>query len=272
MRTLEPSARERHASWLELFFDLVFVLAVSQIAHVLSEHTDSGGLLKYLALFVPVWWSWVGFTFYADRFETQEIIYRVLMFAGMLAVTGFSLTLGNAFSATGDASFITCYVFLRLVLVALYARAAYYIPLVRAYSLQFIIGLGISAVLLLTSLLFPPPVRYVIWALALGLELVIPFFNLKATRIVPIDRSHIPERFGLFTIIVLGEAVILTANGAGGVEWNFATITTACLGFAMAAAIWWINFDFVEDSAITSRALFPRFVYLYGHFFILLLV
>lgn len=268
LRTLEPTEGERHASWLELFFDLVFVLAVAQVAHILTAHSDLGGFLKYAALFIPVWWAWVGFTFYADRFESDETSYRVLTFAGMLAVAALSLTLENAFSAQGDAPFIICYVLVRLVLIALYVRAAYYIPLARTLCLQFIAGLGVSVVLLLASLLFEPPVRYGIWAIALIVELSIPFLNLKATRIFPIDRSHIPERFGLFTIIVLGEAVIATANGASRVEWNFATITAASLGFAMAAAIWWINFDFVEDSAIKSKALVPRFVYLYGHFFI----
>jgi low temperature requirement protein LtrA len=268
LRTLDPIEGERHASWLELFFDLVFVLAVSQIAHVLTAHSDLGGFLKYAALFIPVWWSWIGYTFYADRFESDETSYRVLTFAGMLAVAALSLTLDNAFTAQGDASFIVCYVLVRLVLIALYARAAYHIPLARPLCLQFIVGLGIAAVLLLVSLLFQPPVRYAIWAAALIFELSIPFLNLKATRVFPIDRSHIPERFGLFTIIVIGEAVIATANGAARVEWNTATILTASLGFAMAAAIWWINFDFVEDSAIKSKALLPRFVYLYGHFFI----
>jgi len=268
LRTVEPVEGERHASWLELFFDLVYVLAVAQVAHVLSDHSDTGGFLKYVALLVPVWWSWVGFTFYADRFESEETVYRVLTFAGMLAVTGFALTLGDAFSAAGDPAFIVCYVLVRLVIIAMYVRSAFYIPLARILSLQFIVGLGASSILLLISLLMPPPFRYVLWGAAIVLELVTPFLNPRAARTVPIDRSHIPERFGLFTIIVLGEAVVATANGASKVAWNFRTIAAACLGFAMAACVWWMNFDFVEDSAIRSRSLRTRFIYLYGHFFV----
>jgi low temperature requirement protein LtrA len=268
LRTLEQGESERHASWLELFFDLVYVLAVSQVANILSDHSDLAVFLKYAALFVPIWWSWVGFTFYADRFESEETVYRVLSFAGMLAVTGFSLTLANAFTAPGDTPFVICYVLVRLVLIAMYARSAYYIPLARVFSMQFVIGLGGSCVLLLISLALAPPYRYGLWAAAIVLELVTPYLNLKAARTFPIDRSHIPERFGLFTIIVLGEAVIATATGASQVNWNFSTIATACLGFAMAACIWWINFDFVEDSAIKSRSLRTRFIYLYGHFFV----
>ncbi|MEP6900552.1 MAG: low temperature requirement protein A [Actinomycetota bacterium] len=268
LRTLDSTEGERHASWLELFFDLVYVLAVSQTALVLNGHSDFGGMVKYIALFVPVWWSWVGYTFYADRFETEETTYRILMFAGMLAVTGLSLTLGTSFSASGDTAFIICYVLVRVVLITLYTRSAYYIPLARTFCLQFIIGLGISVCLLLISLLFPPPYRYAMWAIALVSELATPFLNLKVSRLFPIDRSHIPERLGLFTIIVLGEAVIATANGASKVVWDFWTITAACVGFAMAACIWWINFEFVEDSALKSNSLTPRFIFLYGHFFI----
>ena len=89
------------------------MLAVAQIAHILARHSDLGGILKYVALFVPVWWSWVGYTFYADRFETDETTYRVLTFAGMLAVAVLALSLGNAFSAAGDVSFVICYVLVR---------------------------------------------------------------------------------------------------------------------------------------------------------------
>jgi len=268
LRTLEPTAGERHASWLELFFDLVFVLAVAQVAKMLAEHSDLGGMLKYLALFIPVWWSWVGYTFYADRFETDETAYRILMFSGMLAVAALALCLGNAFSASGDIPFVVCYVLVRAVLIGLYIRAAYYVPLARSYCLQFIKGFGIAAGLWLFSLVLPPPARYFVWGAAVLTELLTPFLNMKRVGDLPFDRSHIPERFGLFTIIVLGEAVIATANGASQTVWTVPTVATAAIGFAMAAAIWWVNFNFVEDSAVKSRSLFPRFVYLYGHFFI----
>jgi low temperature requirement protein LtrA len=268
LRTLEPVVGERHASWLELFFDLVFVFAVGQIAHILADHSDLVGFLTYLALFVPVWYSWIGYTFYADRFETEETSFRVLMFAGMLAVLGLSLTLGGAFTPAGDGAFVACLVLVWVVLGVLYARAAYYVPLARPYCLQFVVGIGISSMLMLASLLIESPARYGIWAMAQLVQFAMPFFNLRATRLVPIDRSHIPERFGLFTIIVLGEVVIATATGASSVAWNFATVAVASLGFGMAACIWWINFNLVEDDAVRSSNVAKRFAYLYGHFFI----
>ena len=258
--------RERHASWLELFFDLVFVLAVSQVSRVLGSDTDLNGFVKYVVLFVPIWWTWIGYTYYADKFETTETIFRVLVFAAMLGVVGLSLSLGGAFTTAGDFPFILCLVFVRLILVALYTRAAYYVPIARPYSFIFVEGLSASSLLLLASLLFDPPLRYAVWVIVFIAELMIPFLNRKAVRSTPIDGAHIPERFGLFTIIVLGEAVILTATSAGSVRWTPSTIIVAALGFAMAACIWWINFEFVEDNAIRSSSLVKRFVYLYGHF------
>lgn len=268
LRTLEPTDGERHASWLELFFDLVFVLAVAEIAKILAANSDFYGTLKFIALFVPVWWSWVGFTFYADRFETEEKTYRILMFAGMFAVAALALSLKNAFSIDGDLSFVVCYILVRLVIIALYARSAYYVPLARDLSLRFIYGFSIAAGFWLISLIVPPPFRYAIWAIAVIVELVTPLINSQTVKAIPIDVSHIPERFGLFTIIVLGEVVVATANGVSGAAWNFPTLLAAFFGFAMGAAIWWINFDFVEDAAIKADSIVPRFVYLYGHFFI----
>ncbi len=268
LRTLDANSPERHASWLELFFDLVFVLAVSKVAMILAANTDIYGFLKFTALFIPLWWSWAGFTFYADRFESEELSYRVLMFAGMLAVAALSVSLAGAFTPAGDTAFVICYSLVTLILAALYVRSAFYVPLARAFSVQYVFGLSVTALILCASLLFAPPLRYFIWAAALIAELLIPFINRRLTRIIPFDHSHIPERLGLFTIIVLGEAVIATANGAGVVSWNFSTIAAATFGFAIAACIWWMNFEFVEDSAIHSRALIPRFIYLYSHFFV----
>ncbi|MFL6468356.1 MAG: low temperature requirement protein A [Pyrinomonadaceae bacterium] len=266
--TLDSDERERHASWLELFFDLVFVLAVSKVAAVLGRDSDLTAFLEFLVLFILVWWSWVGYTFYADRFESEEAEYRVLTFASMLAVVALSLTIGGAFSLSGDVQFVTCYAAVRLLLVAQYTRTAYYVPVGRSLAVQYIGGFGTAALVLLLSLLFAPPVRYYIWIGVILLELSTPFINTRLTRIIPFDRTHIPERFGLFTIIVLGEAVIATANGAAGVPWTFATAGTAALGFAMAACIWWINFDFVEDNAIKSDRLLSRFMYIQSHYFI----
>ena len=266
--TLRSDAGERHASWLELFFDLVFVLAVAQVTQILVKNSDIVGFLEFAILFVPIWWSWVGFTFYADRFESNETTYRVFTFAAMLAVSAFSLTLSNAFTPAGDFSLVVAYVLVRSILIGLYIRAAYYVPLARPLILRLVTGFSAGVVIFLISLLAEPPLRYYIWGAAVLVELFTPLFNVRQNRIIPLDYSHIPERFGLFTIIVLGEAVIATATGAAAVSWTFTTIAMASIGFAMAACVWWVNFEFVEDDAVKSPFLFPRFVYLYSHYFV----
>jgi len=268
LRTLDTENGERHASWLELFFDLVFVIAVSHVAAVLSAETNAVGLLKFAVLFFSVWWVWVGHTFYADRFESEEPEYRILTFAGMLSVAALALRIETAFTPEGGDAFAFFYSIVLLILVLNYTRTAIYVPLARKLAVQYIIGLGGSAAIFLVSLLFYPPVQYGLWAMGLVLALATPFLSPKLARTIPIDFSHIPERFGLFTIIVLGEAVIATANGAADVPWSFETASTAVFGFAMAACIWWLNFEFVEDDAIKRPVLLPRIMYLFGHFFI----
>ena len=190
------------------------------------------------------------------------------MFAAMLAVAALSLTLDNAFTAAGDRTFVVCYVLVLLVLIAQYARAAYYVPLARAFSLQFIVGLGIAIGLLLISLLFAPPVRYAFWAIALVLELVTPFLNLKAARVFPDRPLAYSRTLRAFYDYRFGRSGRRHRQRRGAGRMESGDNSTATLGFAMAACIWWINFDFVEDSAIKSKSIARRMVYLYGHFFI----
>ncbi len=256
--TLDSVPDERHASWLELFFDLVFVIAVAHVASILLAETNTVGLLKFTMLFFAIWWAWVGHTFYADRFESDEPEYRILTFAAMLAVASMAIRIEEAFTPEGSDSFALFYALALLILGANYARTAIYVPLARKLAFPYIVGLGGSASIFLLSLLVDPPAQFAIWAIGLALAIATPFLNAKIARIIPIDQSHIPERFGLFTIIVLGEAVMATANGAAGVPWSVLSGLTAGFGFAMAACIWWLNFEFVEHGVLKRPVLLPK--------------
>src|SRR5262245_64774476 len=129
LRTIENRDQERRSSWFELFFDLIFVLAVAQIAqsfnHELTPSAVLSGLLHYLGLFAPIWWAWVGYSFYADRFESDEVIFRLMMFAGMLAMAAVAVNVRGAFAGEGRA-FVLSYIVVRLILIVLYLRASYY--------------------------------------------------------------------------------------------------------------------------------------------------
>ncbi len=268
LRTIENTGEERHASWLELFFDLVFVLAVAQVALALHNDQSGVGAVHYVALFAPVWWVWIGYSFYADRFESNETAYRLLMFAAMLAVVALSVNVRGAFSDTGARAFIYSYVLVRALLIVLYLRAAYYVPLARDLCVRYAIGFSVGAVLWLASAFVAAPTRYALWAVGLLVEILTPIFSQRVVRRTPYDTSHVPERFGLFTIIVLGEAVLAAANGAATATWDTLTILAAVIGFAVAAALWWINFEFVEDDGLRAGWSLASQVFLYGHFLI----
>ena len=269
LRTVEDSGEERHASWLELFFDLVFVVAVAELAYNLGGDLSLRGFLAFGTLSVPVWWAWTGYAFYADRFETDDAFYRVAMFAAMLAIATLAVNIPYAFEG-GSATFAASYAVVRVLLIALYARAGRHVPAARELCGRYVVGFGVGATLWLSSLLVPEPLRYGMWAAGLAVELATPLLSSRAIARTPFDVSHIPERFGLFTIIVLGESVVLVATGVGEASWRPASVLTAAVGFAVAASLWWIYFDFTETSAIRERRPWAGQVYVYGHLLITL--
>src|SRR3954452_6138444 len=124
LRTLAGSEPDdRRATWLELFFDLVFVAAVGQLANGLAHEPTVERFFEFLGLFVPVWWAWMGFTFYANRFDTDDLVYRVMTLLAMFGVAVLATTIPSTFEGA-TTGFPLAYVAVRLVLVGLYARAS----------------------------------------------------------------------------------------------------------------------------------------------------
>jgi low temperature requirement protein LtrA len=257
---------ERHATWLELFVDLVFVVAIAELGTTFSHHVDFGGLLRYLGLFVPVWWAWAGFTFYATRFDTDDLVYRSLALLGMFCVAALATTIPSAFEGHGN-GFAIAYTAIRVVIVLLYIRAWRNVPEARSLAAWFIAMFSIAIVFWLVSLAVPSPGKYVLWAVALAFELAAPPRAWRLIRYAPIHPAHIPERFGLLTIIVLGEAVLSVVVGTVDVNWSLLSGTTAFAGFVAAAAIWWIYFEFF-DTSVASSSLLGGMTFVYAHYFI----
>ena len=270
LRPLEEEGRERHATWFELFFDLVFVVAVAQLAHELEADTSARGFLRFALLFAPVWWAWVLYTFYADRFDSDDVAYRLLGMVGMLAIVAMGVAIPGAMTgergAAGDAAFALAYLGARGVSVLLYLRASRYVPIARRLVRIHGTSFAVAAALWLPALLLPTPGRYVLWSLALAIEiLVTPLVVWRTLGQVPLSLPHLPERFGLFTIIVLGESVVAVAGGLGDVGWGLRSAAVAVGAFALACCVWWLNFDFV-DASVLRRHFLIRQVYVYGHF------
>jgi low temperature requirement protein LtrA len=262
LRTLEADQGERHATWLELFFDLVFVISIAEVVHTLEDYRSLGDFLGTAGLFVAVWWAWVGYTVYADRFDTDDLLHRVLVLAGMLAVIAMALSVHDALHG-GSGRFALTFVAVRGIVLLLNARARRHAAAARPLLNLYLTAFSIGASLWLVSVFVPGPARYLLWAVALVIELSAPWVGRHQIARAPIHASHLVERFGLFTLIVLGESVISVAQGAAEAEWTTATLTAAGSGFLAVACLWWLYFDRIGDAAI--RSVLRGLVWNYAH-------
>ena len=257
LRVIEDAEAERRATWLELFFDLVFVVAIAELAGVLHDKPDWGGLAHFVRLSVPVIWVWMNFIFYADQFDTDDVPYRLAVFAGMLASAALAVSLPAA--ATG---FVVAYVAVKAIMVGLYERARRHADtrLARRFCGWCVLAYGISGALWLLSLALPDPYRQMLWALGLAVEIGFPAVGPSEFAEMPFDAAHIPERYGLFTLIVFGESIVVTTLGIG----SGSSALVAGIAFVIACALWWMYFDRIEDNQL-GGAIRPNLLFIYGH-------
>jgi low temperature requirement protein LtrA len=239
--------RGRRATYLELFFDLVFVVAIAQLAHELVLDHSLGGFGVFGALFLPVYLAWQGFTFYADRFDTDDLVFRLVMLTAMVAIAALAIQIPEV--AHGDsAEFVVPYVVLRSLVVGLYVRSYRHVPQARPLIVRYAAGYSFGITLWLASLAFTGPGRYVVWAVAIACEYSVPgAAGRRAYEAAPVDLRHVPERLALFTLIVLGETLVVVALGTSEAEWELAAAAVAVLGFVCAGAVWWIYFGTGEE-------------------------
>ncbi|MDV3347203.1 low temperature requirement protein A [Leptothoe sp. LEGE 181152] len=241
----------RHATWLELFYDLVFVVAISQLAHKLSVDVSVYGFLSFAALFVPLWWVWIGTTFYANRFDNDDVVRRILMGLQMLAVAALAVNVHHGLDDSSS-SFALAYVASRLMLVLEYLWAGWHIPQARGLTNRYAVGFSVGALLWLISAFVPLSLRFVLWTVGLAVDFITPMLARTMVQQLPPHPEHLPERFGLFTIIVLGEAIIAVVNGVSEMHWEFASTLCAIAGFTIAFSLWWLYFENVSGSALET--------------------
>ena len=263
LRTLTDEG-ERHASWLELFFDLVFVVAITELSQYLVADHSAGGFLRFAALFVPVWVAWQGYMAYATRFDTDDLGFRLAYFGAMLAIAAMAVLIGDVAHGRHSAAFAVSYVVLRTIMLLLYWCAWIAVPEARVLIRFFGLGYACGAALWLISLAFPTPWRYVVWIVAQLIELSLPPLSTRLHRRIPTSASHLPERWALFTLIVVGESVVAVAVATAGAHWHFTSAAAAVLGFAAVAAIWWLYFDRQAGAAIRGSTM-AVVVYSYAH-------
>ena len=233
----------RKVTWLELFFDLIFVAAVAQVAAPLHHEYSLAGLFRFAPLFVLIWWAWTGHTVFSTRFDTDDVIQRGLTLLQMFAVAAMAANAKDALDSRSSAGFAAAYAAVRFILVAQYFRARR-VPGARALATHYCVGHGVAAILWLASALVDAPLRYWIWAVACVVDLGTPWTAVRHTVRTPPDAAHLPERFGLFTLILLGESVVAVMRGMESQDdWTPAAATSAFLGMGICFLIWWWYFD-----------------------------
>lgn len=263
LRTLEQE--ERRATWLELFYDLAFVVAVAMLAERLLE--EPAGVAEFFGYFGLLWWLWASHTYYADRYDTDDLLYRLLAAAQMVAV----VVLATSLSAEAESSvaFAWGYAAARWVLVLMYWRAYRHVKETRELVAGYVGGFALAALVWTASAVVSEELRVVTWAMALTIDLATPWVIRRQQAQVPLDFSHLPERFGLFTILVLGESIAAVVMGLAHAGWAPAQVSTAAIGIGIATALWWMYFDnttgtVVRRSATVRRTWRPT-AWLYTH-------
>jgi low temperature requirement protein LtrA len=273
---LPRSADEKHraSTPLELFFDLVFVVAIAQAGSALHHGLAEGQILysiaHYFTGFFAIWWAWMNFTWFASAYDCDDVPYRIATFVQITGALIIAAGVQRAFE-TGDHTIgLIGYVVMRLALVSQYIRAGRSNPSRRATAYRYAIGVTLCQIGWIILVFFQGTGWHPYVFVALGIvELLVPAWGEQAGR-TSWHPGHIIERYGLFTIIVLGESILALSTGiqttfeAG--ELTAQLTTTIIGGLLIIFSMWWAYFDWPADHMLTT---FRRvFIWGYGHLFV----
>ena len=256
---------------LELFFDLVFVLALTQCTALMAAEPTWEGLAKGLLVLGVMWWSWVGYTWLTSVVDPEEGAVRLVIFAAMAAFLVAGLCVPRAFEDSALV-FGLAYGAVRGAHIALYLLASRDDPALRRSTLGLAVSTAISVALIVAASGTDGTLQGALWALAIAVDTAGPyFFGVEGWTLVP---RHFAERHGLIVIIALGESIVAIGVGVTGAV-DLGVVTAAALGTVVAAALWWLYFDVValvatkrlgEAAAGRERNAMARDSYSYLHF------
>jgi low temperature requirement protein LtrA len=227
-------------SFLELFFDLVFVLAVTTVVAFMSERGGWSGIGEGLVVLGVLWWAWVGYAWLTSVVDPESGPSRLVLFAAMAALLVVSICVPDAF---GDLALTlaVAYGVVRAAQIGLFVLASGDDPNLRKSVLGLAVSTAIGVGLLTAAAFTDGGVQITLWIVALALDMAGPFFfGADGWRLAP---SHFVERHGLVLIIALGESIIAIGVGASSGDVTTAVIATAVLGVAAITALWWLYFD-----------------------------
>jgi low temperature requirement protein LtrA len=234
---------------LELFFDLVFVLAITQCTTLMSHHPSWEGVVQGLLVLGILWWAWVGYAWLTSVLDPEEGAVRLAIFGAMAALLVVALAVPEAFGGLALV-FALAYGAVRVAHIGLFMLASPEDDSLRHSVLGLAVSTAIAVALLAAASLFDGLAQGALWALALFLDMAGPyFFGSEGWKLMP---EHFAERHGLIVIIALGESIVAIGVGAAG-ALSLGIGAAAVLGVALSAGLWWVYFDIV--AIVSARRL-----------------
>src|SRR5918994_7003542 len=262
-------AYEKRVAPLELFFDLVFVFALTQITYLMSENPTWEGLGQGLLVLAALWWAWGAYAWLTNYIDTEQDTERLLMLAAMAAMLVAALATPHVF---GDNALIfgLAYAGVRWLHIFIFAEANEHVD--TATAVRGLARTALPAPLLLIGAAFlDGTAQALVWVVALSIDFGGPFvFGVRGFRV---SAGHFAERFALIVIIALGESIVAIGAGIAGVELDTGLVIAAVFGVALSAALWWAYFDVpavlserrFRDLQGEARVLVARDAYSYLH-------
>jgi low temperature requirement protein LtrA len=272
MRARSKHEQHRASTPLELLFDLVFVIAVSQNAsalhHGIAEGHVAEAILGFTTLFFAIWWAWMNFTWFASAYDTDDVPYRLAVFVQLSGALIIAAGVQQAF--VGQFGTVTIgYLVMRLAGVVQWLRAARSDPAHRATAYRYAIGISIVQALWIARLALPQSWQLATFVTLMIADMAVPIWA-ERTNMTSWHAEHIAERYGLFTIIVLGESLlsgslaIQSAMQTGDLTGELST--TIIGGLLIVFSMWWLYFDQPAHELLTS--LRTAFIWGYGQLFV----
>jgi low temperature requirement protein LtrA len=273
MRPRSPHEPHRVATPLELLFDLVFVVAIAEAAsglhHAIAAHHTVDGLTGYLMVFFAIWWAWMNFTWFASAYDTDDVPYRLLVF---VQITGALIVAGGVpamFDARApNLATIGGYVLMRLAMVAQWLRASMSDPERCATARRYALGIAVLQIGWV-AMLFAPAFRLSLFVAGAVAEMAVPVWAERAAH-TPWHPHHIAERYGLLTLIVLGESILAatTAVQASVAAGERVAVLAPIIvgGLLIVYSLWWLYFDRSAHDLLTTMR--RAFIWGYGHYFV----
>jgi low temperature requirement protein LtrA len=269
-RVAARSEGEERVTPLELFFDLVFVFAITQVTGLVSAHPTWEGMLQGLVVFGLLWWAWTAYAWLTGTINPEEGVVRLPIFGAMAAMLIASLAVPHAF---GDDAwlFATTYAAVRIAHLGLYAVAGRGDPELLGAVGRLARGSLPAAGLLLVGAGLGGDAQLAVWAIAWIIDLLGAYID--GGRGWHLAAGHFAERHGLIVIIAIGESIVAVGAGRLGAPLDTGVVTAALLGLAVAAALWWAYFDVVaivaerrlRDAQGSEQLILARDSYSYLH-------